>query len=185
MGGTLESSATGSSLRVCREDLALAIELLADVTIRPVFPAEAVSWVAERIAADLSADLEDPAFRAELSFRNMVYGTHPLARDPRGGVREITRLTRDDAVEHHRRHFIPENTVLVAVGDFDPRRLLSLVKAHFGAWPATGRSPAPFPPVGKSGRARASAASIIPAIRPILCWVTLVWLDPIPISMPW
>jgi zinc protease len=154
VGGTLENSATGSSLRVCREDLALAVELLADVTIRPVFPAEAVSWVAKRIAADLSADLEDPAFRAELSFRNMVYGSHPLARDPRGGVREITRLTREDAVDHHSRYFIPENAVLVAVGDFDPRRLVTLVKTHFSAWPASGRSPAPFPPVGKPGRPR-------------------------------
>ena len=154
VGGTLESGPTGSSIRVCREDLALAVELLADVTTRPVFPAESLSWVAERIAADFSADLEDPAFRAELSFRNMIYGAHPLARDPRGGVRDISRLTRDDAVEHHRRHFVPENTVLVAVGDFDPRRLVSLVKAHFGAWPASGRSPSPFPPPGKSGRPR-------------------------------
>jgi zinc protease len=154
VGGTLDSSPTGSSLRVCREDLAMAIELLADVTIRPAFPAEALSWVAERIAADLSCDLEDPAFRAELSFRNMVYGTHPLARDPRGGICEITRLTRDDAVEHHRRHFVPENTVLVAVGDFDARRLISLVKAHFGAWPAGGRSFTAVPPVARSGRPR-------------------------------
>ena len=44
--------------------------------------------------------------------------------------------------------------MLVAVGDFDPRRLVSLVKAHFGAWPASGRAPAPFPPVGKPGRPR-------------------------------
>ncbi len=154
VGGTLESSATGSSLRVCREDLALAVELLADVTIRPVFPADAVSWIARRIAADLSADLEDPAFRAELSFRNLVYASHPLARDPRGGVREVTRLTRDDAIKHHRRHFAPENAVLVAVGDFDPRRLVTLVKTHFGDWQASGRSPAPFPPVGRPGRPR-------------------------------
>jgi zinc protease len=154
VGGTLESSATGSSLRVCREDLALAVEILADVTIRPTFPADAVSWIARRIAADLRADLEDPAFRAELGFRNMVYASHPLARDPRGGLRDVTRLTRDDAVEHHRRHFRPENTVLVAVGDFDPRRLVSLVKTQFGQWPATGRGQAPFPLVGKPARPR-------------------------------
>ena len=154
VGGTLESTATGSSLRVCREDLGIAIELLADVTIRPVFPTEAVRWVSRRIAADLSGDLEDPAFRAELSFRNMVYGSHPLARDPRGGVREITRLSRDDVIEHHGRHFIPENAVLVVVGDFEPRRLVSLVKTHLGGWPATGRCPAPYPATGKAGRPR-------------------------------
>jgi len=154
VGGALESGATGSSLRVCREDLALGVELLADVTIRPVFPAEAVSWIAERIAAELIVDLEDPAFRAELSLRDLVYGSHPLARDPRGGAREIARLTRQDAHEHHRRYFVPANAVLVAVGDFDPRRLVSLVKGHFGAWAARGRPRANYPAVAQPGRPR-------------------------------
>jgi zinc protease len=154
VGGTLESGATGSSVRVCSEDLPLAIELLADVTIRPVFPADAVSWVAERIAAEYRGDLEDPAFRAEMSFRSLVYGDHPLARDPRGGVREIARLTRQDTLEHHQRHFAPENTVLVAVGDFDPRRLRSLVKAHLGKWEPRGLPRLPYPLVAKPGRGR-------------------------------
>jgi zinc protease len=154
VGGTLESGATGSSVRVCSEDLPLAIDLLADVTIRPVFPADAVSWVAERIAAEYRGDLEDPAFRAEMSFRSLVYGDHPLARDPRGGVREIARLTRQDTLEHHQRHFAPENTVLVAVGDFDPRRLRSLVKAHLGTWEPRGLPRLPYPLVAKPGRGR-------------------------------
>jgi zinc protease len=154
VGGTLESSATGSSVRACREDLPLAIELLADVTIRPAFPEDALIWGTERISAELSGDLEDPSFRAELAFRSMVYGNHPLARDPRGGVRELSRLTRADVLEHHNRHFIPEHTVLVAVGDFDPRRLLGLVNKHFGAWLGRGKARSPFPPVGASGRPR-------------------------------
>ena len=142
------------------------------MTIRPAFPAEAVSWVAERIAAELRGDLEDPAFRAELSFRGLVYGDHPLARDPRGGVREIARLTRQDAMEHHRRHFAPENTILVAVGDFDPRRLVSLVKAHFGAWAPRGRPLPAVSPSAQAGTSRASGASIIRASRSTSCWAT-------------
>jgi len=154
VGGSLEVGSTGCSLRVCCEDLALALELLADVTIRPAFPAEAVSWVARRIAAELRGDLEDPAFRTELSFRALIYGAHPLARDPRGGGREIARLTRRDALAHHRRHFAPENTILVAVGDFDPRRLVSQVKACLGDWaPRQGPLP-PFPTVPEPGRPR-------------------------------
>jgi zinc protease len=49
---------------------------------------------------------------------------------------------------------VPENTILVVVGDLDPRRLLSLLKARFGAWAATGRSLSPFPPVVPPGRPR-------------------------------
>jgi len=154
VGGSLEVGATGGSVRVRSEDLSLAMELLADVTLSPAFPAEALDWVARRIAAELRGDLEDPAFRAELNFRGLVYGAHPLSRDPRGGVRDITRLTRPQAIEHHRRYFTPENTILVAVGDFDPRRLTSLVKARFGAWTPRGRLLPALPPAPEPSRPR-------------------------------
>jgi zinc protease len=154
VGGTLEVNSTGGSLRVCCEDLTLAIELLADVTLRPAFPEEALGWVSRRIAAELRGDLEDPAFRTELCFRGLVYGNHPLARDPRGFVRQIGRLTRRDVIEHHRRHFAPENTILAVVGDFDPRRLISQVKACFRNWRPRSRPLPPPPPVPKPGRPR-------------------------------
>jgi zinc protease len=154
VGGTLEVNSTGGSLRVCCEDLGLALELLADVTLRPALPAEALGWVSRRISAELRGDLEDPAFRTELCFRRLVYGTHPLARDPRGLLREIGRLTRRDVVEHHRRHFAPESTILAVVGDFDPRRLISQVKACFGEWSPNNRPRRAHPPVPKPGRPR-------------------------------
>ncbi len=77
----------------------------------------------------------------------------------------------------------PENTVLVAVGDFDPRRLVSLVKAQFGAWPAGGRLSLRFPRSSNPG-VPASAASIIPANRSTSCWVTWESLAAIPTSTP-
>ncbi len=142
IGGMLDVGSTGASLRVRAEDLPLALELLADVIRRPAFPTEALAWAKRRTAAELQADRDDPAFRADLIFRGLVYGDHPYARDPRGAAREIVRLTWDDVQAHHARHFTPDNAFLVAVGDFEPRRLASLVKAHFQSWPARGE-PAP------------------------------------------
>ncbi len=77
-GGSLEVGSTGGSVRARAEDLAMALEILADVTIHPAFPAEAVRRVARRIGAELRGDLDDPAFRADLSFRGLIYGSHPL-----------------------------------------------------------------------------------------------------------
>ena len=139
------SAATGASLRVRAEDLPLALEILADVVRRPAFPAEALPWARRRIAAELQGDRDDPAFRADLLFRHLVYGDHPYARDPRGSVRDLNRLTLDDVQAHHARHFAPDNALLVAVGDFDTRRLQSLVKAHFRTWEPSGLAAAPLP----------------------------------------
>jgi zinc protease len=145
VGGTLDLGATGASLRVRAEDLPLALEILADVVRHPAFPDEALGWARRRIAAELQGDRDDPSYRADLVFRRLVYGEHPYARDPRGTVRDLNRLTLEDVRAHHARHFAPDNAFLVAVGDFDPRRLLSLVRAHFGSWAPGGPIPAACP----------------------------------------
>jgi zinc protease len=151
VGASLEVGSTGGSLRVCCEDLERGLELLADVIQRPAFPADALGWVSRRMTAELRADLEDPAFRTELAFRALVYGAHPLSRDPRGGVTALKKLDRTDAQSHHRRHFAPHNVILVAVGDFDPRWLVRQVTSCFGQWaPHARRLPRPSPVKGSA-----------------------------------
>jgi len=156
VGGTLDLGSTGASVRVRAEDLSLALELLADVVRRPAFPADAVPWARKRIASELQGDRDDPAFRADLLFRGLVYGDHPYARDPRGAVREIGRLSLDDVKAHHARHFVAGNAFLVAVGDFEPRRLQSLVKAQFRTWERgdAGGQGFPQPPASVRPRVR-------------------------------
>jgi zinc protease len=154
VGGTLDVGSTGASLRVRAEDLPLALELLADVVRRPALPAAALPWLKRRITAELQADRDDPAFRADLLFRGMVYGDHPYARDPRGAAREIARLSLADVKAHHARYFIPDNAFLVAVGDFEPRRLQALVKTHFGDWQSGGLGFEPLPRLVRSARPR-------------------------------
>jgi zinc protease len=154
VGGTLDVGSTGASLRVRAEDLPLALEVLADVVRNPAFPAEALPWARRRIASELQGDRDDPAFRADLLFRNLVYGDHPYARDPRGTARDLNRLTIDDVRAHHARHFVPDNGFLVAVGDFEPRRFRSLVKTYFESWAPRGLAPAPIPRPDRLGRPR-------------------------------
>jgi zinc protease len=144
VGGTLEIGATGASVRVNAEDLPLAVELLADVLIRPAFPAENFLWARRRIAAELRADRDDPAFRADLLFRSVVYGDHPYGRDVRGGARQLAGLGLDDVRAHHERFFTPENAFLVAVGDFEPRELRALLRRNLAPWHGLG-SPLPTP----------------------------------------
>jgi zinc protease len=146
VGGTLDVTATGVSLRVRAEDLAMAVALAAEVTLQPAFPSDALAWLKRRVAAELAADRDDPSFRADLAFRSLVYGRHPCGRDPRGTARQIAELTRADVLDHHKRYTRPDGSFLVAVGDFDPKRLRALVSRAFGGWTApSGDAPPPWP----------------------------------------
>ena len=152
IGGALEVGATGASLRVRAEDLPMAVEWLADLAIRPAFPADAFTWTRRKVAAELQSDRDDPAFRADLIFRGLVYGDHPYARDPRGAAKDIGRLSREDVLDHHRRYFAPANAFLVAVGDFDPKKLLTAVKGRFGDWSSIAEAPPATPRVIRGHR---------------------------------
>jgi len=154
VGGTMEASSACTSLRIRAEDLALALELLADLVRQPVFLPGAVEWAKQRILAELQNDLEDPACHADLIFRGLVYGAHPLGRDPRGNPRDVRLLTRDDVVAHHRRHFAPDRAFLVAAGDFETRTLRRLVQAHFGSWAPRGEAPVALPALLEPGKVR-------------------------------
>lgn len=154
IGGTLDVGATGASIRVRAEDLPLALDLLSDVVLRPAFPEEALPWAKRRIIAELQGDRDDPAFRADLIFRGLVYGDHPYARDPRGAGREIARLSLDDVRGHHRRHFTADDAFLVAVGDFEPRRLQGLIRDRFEGWEPARRPHKSLPRLIRSARPR-------------------------------
>ena len=65
-----------------------------------------------------------------------MYGDHPHGRDPRGSAKTLAAITLEDVRGHHDRFFAPNNGFVVAVGDFEPRRLRGLLKTHLGDWVA-------------------------------------------------
>jgi zinc protease len=152
VGGSLEVGPTGASMRVRAEDLEQAIDWLADLTIHPAFPLDSVDWLKHKIEAEYQSDRDDPAFQADALFRSLVYGQHPVGRDPRGGPRDLRKLSRWDVLDHHRRYFTPANAFLVAVGDFDRAVLARHVKRRFGAWNRVTAEPPKLPSFSRSLR---------------------------------
>ncbi len=156
VGGVIELGATGAQGRIRREDLPLALELVAEAVRFPAFPADSLRWVQAKIAADLRFDLEDPAFRADLLARRLIAGSHPLGRDPRWARNQGKALSRQDVIKHHARYFRPERSLLVVVGELDPRTLVRQVERAFGGWKSrtAGRISEPLEPPAP-GRAKA------------------------------
>lgn len=154
LGGTLDMGATGPGLRLRSEDLALGVEILADLMIRPRFPADAVEWIKRRMAGELQADRDEPSFRAEQAFQALIHGDHPYGRDPRGNTRQIAALTRDDVLAHHQAFCRPNNAILAVVGDFNAQELRRLVNRAFGDWRPGPVPIVPQPPLIRGTRPR-------------------------------
>jgi zinc protease len=68
--------------------------------------------------------------------RALLYQHYPYRLPVIGWRHEIARLGRDDALAWYRRHYAPNNAILVVAGDVTVERLKPLAEKHFGPIPA-------------------------------------------------
>jgi zinc protease len=62
-----------------------------------------------------------------------AYVEHPYHWPVIGWMHDVQGLTLEDALNYHRIHYSPQNTIVVAVGDFDAARVLALIRHAFGS----------------------------------------------------
>lgn len=150
--------ATTLALHVLSPRLAPALDLMAEVLLRPTFPAAELERVRKERLADLLQQQDEPRSLAARAFAEELYGDlHPYGTSPSGTEASIGRFERDALVGFYRTHYHPANAFLVVVGDVDPSSLLPQLESAFGGWaPAPVVAPAlpPLPPVPEAARIR-------------------------------
>lgn len=138
------SSYDSSSVRlsVPVSKLADALPLMADVALRPTFPAEDLERLRkERLTALLQAR-DNPAALVQLAFPRVVFGpTHRYGTPANGLPAAIEALGADDLRAFYRAHYRPDNAVLLVVGDVTRASILPQLEKAFGAWKAEGMAP--------------------------------------------
>lgn len=68
--------------------------------------------------------------------RAAQYLNHPYGLPIIGWRHEMEGLTREDALDFYRRHYAPNNAILVVAGDVTPEEVRTLAEKHYGPIPA-------------------------------------------------
>jgi len=134
---SFDYSAVRMSVPVARLDDALA--LIADVAIRPTFPAAELERLRkERLTAILQAR-DDPAAIVQIAVPRLVFGTeHRYGTSAGGTAVELKAMTLDDLRTFHRGYYRPENSTLIVTGDIAPAALMPQLERVFGNWKGQG-----------------------------------------------
>ncbi|MFN0157415.1 MAG: M16 family metallopeptidase [Bacteroidota bacterium] len=136
---------------VLKKDLDTGLDLFADILLNPSFPEEEIERERKQRLASLDALKEEPGSIASRVFTQALYGSHPYGK-------QLTRVsldgvTRDHLVQFHHRIFVPNNSVLVVVGDFAEQEMLALLKQKLNGWQRGETSAQSFPlPTPGEGR---------------------------------
>src|SRR3972149_10211766 len=83
---------------------------------------------------------DDPVSALQEAMGAAAFQVHPYRQPVIGWVSDLPGLTREDLVRHYNTYYVPNNAVLIVVGDFKSDELLPKIQHHFGGIP---RGPAP------------------------------------------
>jgi zinc protease len=143
------------SLDLLSATLPQAMEVLADITLRPQFP-EAEVARERQLQLDALGQESRNANGLAARIRPMLsFGPdHPYGRPARGLPGTMSAISRDDLVRYHADWWRPGSSALVFVGDVTLDQARRLAEQHFGGW-SGGAAPAvavPEPRPAQAGR---------------------------------
>lgn len=118
----------------------LAIDLEADRISNSLFDPEEVESERTVILSEREGSENDPTFRLRNRLLKTAFPNHPYRHEVIGETEDLQAITRDDLYSHYRRHYIPNNAVLVMAGDFDSDDMLHRVEK---AWSGIGAGTVP------------------------------------------
>jgi zinc protease len=139
LGAQLRAAAgpewTTVSLHVPRRQLDSALDLMADIVLRPAFADSEITRQRDLRRTGLLQLRDQPTAQAPIAFNAIVYGTdHPYGW-PAGGTEASTAaLTRERVGDFYRTYYRPNNARVLVVGDITLPEARAMLARRFGAW---------------------------------------------------
>ncbi|HET6976514.1 MAG TPA: pitrilysin family protein [Pyrinomonadaceae bacterium] len=137
MGASLSAGATSDYTIVAASALSQfndsIVALMAEVILEPSFPENEVSLAKQNTKESLRQQRAQPSFLASEMVSRVMFGNHPysvVAPTPES----IDRVSRDEFVKFHRAKLVPNNAVLIVVGNVRYDDILKQAESLFSTW---------------------------------------------------
>lgn len=138
LGATLAASARWDSsvvdTSVMSSNLPKALEHVADVARNATFAKTEFERERDQTLDGLQVDLGEPRTLAGAAMSRLIFGESPYGNRLDGTPATIKNIKREDLVQFHRLHYVPQNSVLVLAGDVKAEDAFALAQKSFGGW---------------------------------------------------
>jgi zinc protease len=139
LGATLGTSssmdASYVTARSLKKNFPALLDIMADVILRPSFPAEEIERERKIRLGQLVAESDNPGIIASRVTASALYGPqHPYGFREIGTQQGIQSITREDMEAFWRQNFVPNNAALVVAGNISATELKALAEKSFATW---------------------------------------------------
>jgi predicted Zn-dependent peptidase len=146
IGGSLtvgvDNDATTLSASSLSDFAPKLLDIVSDVARHPAYPQSEVTLAKMNFTQEIEESRSSPDFLAQEQLDKALFGGHPYGfsvPDPAA----IKNVTRDSLKTFAATYYVPNNAVLVIVGDFDAATMRAEVVKAFGSWKRVALPPAP------------------------------------------
>lgn len=155
LGSSISSSASDDFTVIAASSLSLytteVLHLMAEVVLRPTFPENELDLYRRNTVEHLKFQRSQPGFLANEQTARLVYGEHPYSKVA-PSAKDIEKLNRETLTKFHAAKLVPNNAILIAVGDVRRDEFLAELNGLFGDWQQGSHADVAFaqPPVRSS-----------------------------------
>ena len=119
------------SIKVLNEHVPIALDVLSDLVLNPVFDAQDISRERGVILEEIKMDEDNPDYLVHEIFTQNFWKDHPLGRPILGTRDTVKRFDRTPVFDFYSQRFSPGNMIITAAGYLNHDRFVELVAKHF------------------------------------------------------
>lgn len=137
LGASLHASSSSDNTIVSASALTMyrseILRLLAEILLQPTFPENELSLYKQNSIKSLQYQRSQADFLADEQVSRIIFGSHPYGAATLT-PEDIDKLSREKLVEFHQQRLIPNNAMLIVVGDVNQDELLDELNRVLGEW---------------------------------------------------
>ena len=119
------------SIKVLDEHLPIALDVLSDLVLNPVFDAGDIVRERGVILEEIKMDEDSPDYLVHEIFTQNFWKDHPLGRPILGTRDTVKAFERQPVSDFYRERFVPGNVIITAAGHLNHEHFVELVDKHF------------------------------------------------------
>ena len=119
------------NVKVLDEHLPVALEILSDLVLHPVFDPNDITRERGVILEEIKMDEDNPDYLVHEIFTQNFWKDHPLGKPILGTKETVKKFERQAVLDAYSHRFAPGNIIVSAAGNLDHDRFVALVTKHF------------------------------------------------------
>ncbi|MGA8865703.1 MAG: pitrilysin family protein, partial [Candidatus Sulfotelmatobacter sp.] len=119
------------NVKVLDEHVPVALEILSDLVLHPVFDAADITRERGVILEEIKMDEDNPDYLVHEIFTQNFWKDHPLGKPILGTKETVKRFERDAVLDTYAHRFAPGNIIVAAAGNLEHDPFVELVAKHF------------------------------------------------------